>query len=127
MKTIKELQELFNQHIPYSAFNRQPAELYEPFTYILKLGGKRMRPSLVLLGCEMFNGDAKQAIPQAIAIELFHNFTLIHDDIMDEAPLRRGLPTVHEKFNSSTAILSGDVMLVYAYEYLVQCPQELTK
>lgn len=127
MKTITELQKLFDESIPYSSFNRQPNELYEPFKYILKLGGKRMRPVLVLLGCEMFGGKAKKALPQAIAIELFHNFTLIHDDIMDKAPLRRGLPTVHEKFNSNIAILSGDVMLVYAYEQLIQCRKELVK
>lgn len=127
MKTITELQKLFDGSIPYSSFNRQPNELYEPFRYILKLGGKRMRPVLVLLGCEMFGGKAKKALPQAIAIELFHNFTLIHDDIMDKAPLRRGLPTVHEKFNSNIAILSGDVMLVYAYEQLIQCSRELVK
>ena len=119
MKSIKELQELFDSKIPYESFNRQPKALYEPFSYMLQLSGKRMRPVLVLLGCEMFNTPAEEALPQAIAIELFHNFTLIHDDIMDEAPLRRGLPTVHEKFNSNTAILSGDVMFVFAYRQLL--------
>ena len=127
MKTIKQLQEYFTQHIPYDLFNREPKELYDPFTYILKLGGKRMRPVLVLLGCEMFNEQGEEALPQAIAVELFHNFTLIHDDIMDKAPLRRGLPTVHEKYNSSTAILSGDAMLVFAYEQLIQCKPALLK
>lgn len=125
MKKLSDLQKLFNEYIPYDSFNRSPGELYEPFKYILELGGKRMRPVLVLLGCEMFSRKAEQALPQALAIELFHNFTLIHDDIMDKAPLRRGLPTVHEKYNSNIAILSGDVMFVYAYQNLIQCKRNL--
>ncbi len=125
MKKLSDLQKLFSEYIPYDSFNRNPNELYEPFKYILKLGGKRMRPVLVLLGCEMFSRKAEKALPQALAIELFHNFTLIHDDIMDKAPLRRGLPTVHEKYNSNIAILSGDVMLVYAYRNLIQCKRNL--
>src|SRR4029450_9749457 len=102
----------------FRMFEREPEGLYEPFNYILQLGGKRMRPALVLLGCEMFNQKGEEALPQAIAVELFHNFTLIHDDIMDKAPLRRGLPTVHSKFGESTALLAGDAMLVFAYEQL---------
>ncbi len=124
MKSIAELQEVFNRYLNKQSFRNQPEELYIPFQYILSLGGKRMRPTMVLLGCEMFSHDAEQALPQAMAIELFHNFSLIHDDIMDKAPLRRGKPTVHEKFNNNTAILSGDVMLVYAYEYLLENSKE---
>ncbi len=95
-----------------------PAELYEPARYMLSLGGKRIRPLFVLLACDLFNGKAEDAIPAALAIELFHNFTLVHDDIMDNAPLRRNQPTVHQKWNSSTAILSGDVMMVKAYQFI---------
>ena len=119
MKSIQELQQLFNQYLEKQPFEKQPAELYEPFRYILSLGGKRMRPTMVLLGCELFSHDAQQSLSQAMAVELFHNFSLIHDDIMDNAPKRRGQPTVHEKFNHNIAILSGDIMLVYAYEFLI--------
>ena len=119
MKSITELQELFKQYLNQQLFEKQPTELYEPFRYIFSLGGKRLRPTMVLLGCEMFNQNAAQALPQAMAIELFHNFSLMHDDIMDNAPKRRGQLAVHEKFNHNIAILSGDNMLVYAYEYLI--------
>ncbi len=120
MKTISELQGIFNRYLSNQFFEKQPKELYEPFQYILSLGGKRMRPTMVLLGCEMFSHDAEKALPQAMAVELFHNFSLMHDDIMDNAPKRRGQPTVHEKFNTNSAILAGDSMLVYAYEYLIK-------
>ncbi len=120
MKSIGELQEIFNRYLAIQSFEKQPKELYEPFQYILSLGGKRMRPTMVLLGCEMFSHDAEKALPQAMAVELFHNFSLIHDDIMDNAPKRRGQPTVHEKYNYNSAILSGDSMLVFAYEYLIK-------
>ena len=95
-----------------------PAELYEPIRYMLSLGGKRIRPLFVLMACDLLNGKTEDALPAAIAAELFHNFTLVHDDIMDGAPLRRNKPTVHSKWNSSTAILSGDVMMVKAYQLL---------
>ncbi|MEK6614585.1 MAG: polyprenyl synthetase family protein [Bacteroidota bacterium] len=95
-----------------------PAELYEPIRYMLSLGGKRIRPLFVLLACDLFGGKMDDAIYSALAIELFHNFTLVHDDIMDNAPLRRNQPTVHQKWNSSTAILSGDVMMVKAYQLI---------
>lgn len=97
-----------------------PAHLYDPARYMLSLGGKRMRPFLVLLGNDLFGGKAAKAVPAALAIELFHNFTLIHDDIMDRAPLRRNRPTVHAKWGSSTAILCGDVMMVHAYGQLAK-------
>lgn len=96
----------------------KPEEMYEPMAYILGLGGKRVRPLLTLVACDLFEGNIQDAIPSALAVELFHNFSLIHDDILDNAPLRRGKTTVHEKWNSNIAILSGDGMLVKAYEIL---------
>lgn len=104
------------QTIPYG---RYPAELYDPIRYIMGLGGKRMRPLLTLLATHLFTNDWRTAVRPALAVEVFHNFTLMHDDIMDQAPLRRGQPTVHEKWNHNIAILSGDVMLVNAYKLLL--------
>ncbi len=95
-----------------------PARLYEPIRYFLSIGGKRMRPILTLLGAELFGLDKEKAVNGALAIEAFHNFTLLHDDIMDEAPLRRGSETVHKKWNASTAILAGDVLMIKAYQLL---------
>jgi geranylgeranyl diphosphate synthase type II len=97
-----------------------PNNLYDPLQYFLQLGGKRTRPVLALLACELFDNKYQKAIPSAMCVELFHNFTLIHDDIMDEAPLRRGMSTVHEKWNTNIAILSGDVLFVEAYKQLMQ-------
>lgn len=94
-----------------------PKELYEPVEYILKLGGKRLRPVLTLFSAEIFGSTSQKALSAAIAVEMFHNFSLIHDDIMDDAPLRRGKQTVHEKWNINTGILSGDAMLILAYQY----------
>lgn len=99
-------------------FSGVPNELYEPIEYALSQGGKRLRPLLVLLSCDMFGGDPDEAMPPAIGVEIFHNFTLLHDDIMDQAPLRRGSATVYKKWNSNVAILSGDTMFVMAYEYV---------
>jgi geranylgeranyl diphosphate synthase type II len=116
----KHLQ-LFNSHLEdYKAeLNlRSPRELYEPEHYILALGGKRLRPLLALIACDLFGKDPKFALNSALCVELFHNFSLIHDDILDEAPLRRNQPTVHTKWNTNIAILSGDVMLVKAFEVL---------
>lgn len=101
---------------------QKPFPLYEPISYMMALGGKRLRPLMVLAAADAYAGDAKAAIPAAMAVEVFHNFTLMHDDIMDEAPLRRGKTTVHEKWNANSAILSGDAMLVQAYECLAECP-----
>lgn len=95
---------------------REPAQLYEPIKYILELGGKRLRPILTLMSCDFFDTDHKEAMNAALAVELFHNFSLIHDDIMDNAPLRRGKETVHEKWDLNTGILSGDAMLILAYQ-----------
>lgn len=103
-------------------FPAAPANLYDPLRYFMRLGGKRMRPMLTLMGAELFGTPAEKAIHAALAVEIFHNFTLIHDDIMDEAPLRRSKPTVHEKWNQSVAILSGDVLFVKAYQEL--CKQD---
>lgn len=113
------LLEALHQEIQQTEYGQQPAELYEPINYIMNLGGKRMRPLLTLMAAYLFGDDWRKAIKPAIAVEVFHNFTLMHDDIMDQAPLRRGQPTVHEKWNSNIAILSGDVMLVNAYDLLV--------
>lgn len=118
MKSFEALSQLFMEHFSIEHFPAQPQSLYEPNRYFLKLGGKRIRPVLCLMGNELFEEINPDAWQVANAIELFHNFTLIHDDIMDKAPLRRGMQTVHEKFGSSTALLAGDVMLVVAYEYL---------
>lgn len=100
--------------------NAAPKEMYEPMAYILGLGGKRVRPLLTLVGCDLFGVNAKEAIPAALAVELFHNFSLIHDDILDNAPLRRGNTTVHEKWNQNIAILSGDGMMVKGFEVLTK-------
>lgn len=113
---------LINDRITTLTYGEEPNELYEPIRYIMSLGGKRMRPLLVLLAYELFKDDPESVLDQAIAVEVFHNFTLMHDDIMDEAPLRRGKPTVHEKWDENVAILSGDVMLVKAYDMLLEAP-----
>jgi len=120
MQDVVELQSLFKKYLDENQFYQKPTGLYEPINYILSLGGKRIRPVLLLMGCNLFNDNIAQALPASMAIEIFHNFSLLHDDIMDEAPLRRGKPTVHIKYNQNTGILSGDVMLVYAYEYLLK-------
>ncbi|MBA4304211.1 MAG: isoprenyl synthetase [Sphingobacteriaceae bacterium] len=113
-----ELQHELNQlHLP-----AHPQRLYEPIRYFLDLGGKRLRPVLSLLAAELFGAPRSLAMGPALAVELFHNFTLLHDDIMDEAPLRRGKPTVHEKYNRDVAILSGDALMVLAYEQLLKAP-----
>jgi geranylgeranyl diphosphate synthase, type II len=103
----------------YMAFSSKPAELYDPIRYMLSLGGKRMRPALLMMSTELFGGDYLKALSPALAIEVFHNFSLLHDDIMDKAPLRRSQPTVHRKWNPDIAILSGDAMLVKSYELMM--------
>ncbi|MFK8045045.1 MAG: polyprenyl synthetase family protein [Crocinitomicaceae bacterium] len=101
-------------------FSNNPANLYDPLRYFLKIGGKRMRPILALMACELYDKDLSQALNASMAVELFHNFSLIHDDIMDQAPLRRGKDTVHVKWNENIAILSGDVLLVKSYQAISQ-------
>src|ERR1051325_2373043 len=120
MQSFEELSKLFNEKFNTGHFPAEPATLSEPNNYFLELGGKRVRPVLCLMGNELFNDISEDAWKVANAIELFHNFTLIHDDIMDKAPLRRGMQTVHQKYGESTALLAGDVMLVTAYDYLNQ-------
>ncbi|MEY3842627.1 MAG: hypothetical protein RIR80_198, partial [Bacteroidota bacterium] len=118
MKAIEQYQITINEFIAANKFSKFPKELYEPLDYIMALGGKRMRPVMVMMACDLMNGKMEEAVHAAMAIETFHNFTLIHDDIMDNAPVRRGKITVHEKWNVNTAILSGDVMLIEAYALL---------
>lgn len=115
--------ELIENYFKANAFKNQPLELYEPVNYILSLKGKRIRPLLVLAACELFEGTIENSLSTAYALEVFHNFTLVHDDIMDQASIRRGQATVHEKFGANSAILSGDVMLMHAYQYLLQAPK----
>jgi len=115
------------KEIQNTKYGETPLELYEPIRYIMSLGGKRLRPLLTILAYNLFQENWKNILKPAIAVEVFHNFTLMHDDIMDEAPLRRGKPTVHEKWNSSVAILSGDVMLVNTYEILLEVEENYLK
>ena len=114
---ILHYQKEFLSYLESKEWVREPKNLYEPIDYILQLGGKRMRPILTLMVADIFSGEFKKALPAALAVEVFHNFTLVHDDIMDDAPLRRGKETVHEKWDTSTGILSGDAMLILAYQY----------
>jgi len=123
MEKIKQLQRDFADFMAQTDFGGQPTELYEPIAYTILQSGKRLRPMLCLLANEMFDGDEQQALWPALALETFHNFTLIHDDIMDQAPLRRGKETVYQKWNANIAILSGDAMLAMAFQYALQ-PQK---
>ena len=118
MHHFEELQLKFETYFNHRHFPENPSTLYDPAEYFIGLGGKRIRPVMCLMGNELFEDIHPDAYPLAAAVELFHNFTLIHDDIMDKAPLRRGKPTVHSKYGEPTALLGGDVMLVVAYEYL---------
>ena len=120
MHSIKEYQEFVLEYLKSEQRDKEPRNLYEPIAYILGLGGKRIRPVLTLMSAEIFDADYKEALPAALAVEVFHNFSLIHDDIMDDAPLRRGNETVHEKWDVNTGILSGDAMLILAYQYFEQ-------
>lgn len=117
MHSINDYQENFLNYLESQKISREPKSLYEPIHYILSLGGKRIRPILTLMTAEIFDKEYKEALPAALAVEVFHNFSLIHDDIMDDAPLRRGSETVHEKWNINTGILSGDAMLILAYQF----------
>ena len=116
-------QKLIEEEIRNLSLPEQPSELYDPIRYMLTLGGKRIRPVLVLMSCEMFDGNISNAIHPAIGIEVFHNFTLLHDDIMDKAPLRRSKPTVHTRWNTDVAILSGDTMFVQACQLMLKTDQ----
>lgn len=117
MHSINQYQKFIADYLESQYETKEPKNLYDPIHYILGLGGKRMRPVLTLMSAEVFDADYKKALPAALAVEVFHNFSLIHDDIMDDAPLRRGNVTVHEKWDINTGILSGDAMLILAYQY----------
>ncbi|AXP80965.1 (2E-2C6E)-farnesyl diphosphate synthase [Mariniflexile rhizosphaerae] len=116
MQNVQFYQDAFTSHLEGFTQDREPLSLYSPINYILQLGGKRLRPVLTLMTAEIFNADYKIALDAALSIEVFHNFSLVHDDIMDDAPLRRGYQTVHEKWDVNTGILSGDAMLIMAYQ-----------
>ena len=120
MYTTQELRSLFLDYMQQHNFQFEPKELFEPVDYILQLGGKRLRPVLVLMSHNLYQPEVKTALSAAYAYEIFHNFSLVHDDIMDEAPLWRGKATIHQKYDINTGILSGDVMLIYAYKYLLE-------
>ncbi|TMU54854.1 polyprenyl synthetase family protein [Flagellimonas algicola] len=124
---IERYRKMFNSHLESKLIPKDPNNLYEPISYILGLGGKRMRPVLTLMTTDLFGGNPSDALNAALAIEVFHNFSLVHDDIMDDAPLRRGKITVHEKWDINTGILSGDAMLINAYQYLEDYPPEVFK
>ena len=120
MYTSEQLLEKVKDSLADIKFNKKPIKLYEPITYFFSLGGKRIRPIMALMACDMFGGELETAINPAIALEIFHNFTLLHDDIMDNAPIRRGKETVFKKWNSNVAILSGDTMFALAYKFLIK-------
>ena len=122
--TVSEVSSLIDSRIKQLSLPAHPARLYEPIHYILSLGGKRLRPLLALMTYNLFSDDIDEAVLPALSLEVFHNFTLVHDDIMDKAPMRRSKETVHKKWDNNVAILSGDAMLVKAYQLLEQVPQE---
>ncbi len=124
MYKSNEILEIVNAHIANLPYGRKPASLYEPIKYVLSAGGKRIRPCFVLMAYNLFRNDIGEALPVATALETYHNFTLLHDDLMDNADVRRGRPTVHRKWNANTAVLSGDTMLCLAYEHLSHCRAE---
>jgi geranylgeranyl diphosphate synthase, type II len=125
MHSIQELQQKITDTFATENFLFEPAALYEPIVYALAQGGKRIRPLLVLMSCDLFGGDVEEALKPSVGVELFHNFTLLHDDIMDNAPIRRGRPSVFRKWNSNVAILSGDTMFVMAYDYICQVREKV--
>ena len=121
MFTTTELLEKINNHLAGLKFTRQPQGLYEPVSYVLSLGGKRIRPVLMLMAYNLYREDVENILAPATGIEVYHNYTLLHDDLMDKADMRRGKPTVHKVWNENAAILSGDAMLVLAYQFMAQC------
>ena len=127
MLSFKEIQEKIEREIGQLEFDCPPKSLYEPITYILSLGGKRIRPALVLMAYNLYREDVEKAIRPAIGLEVFHNFTLLHDDLMDQADKRRSKPTVHKVWNANTAILSGDAMLIAAYQLIGETAPEHLK
>jgi geranylgeranyl diphosphate synthase, type II len=124
MHSVYPFQQALADYMSSHRFDKAPQNLYEPADYIMSLGGKRLRPVLALIGHSLFSEGFEKSLPAAMAIEVFHNFTLVHDDIMDAAPLRRGKPTVHSVYGLNAGILSGDVMLIRAYQYLLELGQK---
>ena len=128
MKSSNDILQLVNDYLDHLPYDRKPLSLYEPVRYVLSLGGKRIRPVLMLLSYNMFKDDPESILSSACALETYHNYTLLHDDLMDNADLRRGHETVHRRWDANTAILSGDSMLVLAYERMQQCrPDKLAE
>lgn len=127
MLTAKEILEKINSYLDNLPYTRKPQSLYEPVKYVLSMGGKRIRPSLMLMAYNMFKDDPESILSTACAIETYHNYTLLHDDLMDNADMRRGMPTVHVKWDANTAILSGDSMLVLAFQRMMQCAPDKLK
>ena len=127
MFTASELLENFNTHIAGLQFTRTPKGLYAPVEYVLSMGGKRIRPVLMLLAYNLYKEDVTRIYAPATGIEVYHNYTLLHDDLMDRADRRRGKETVHKVWNDNTAILSGDAMLVLAYQFMAECPSTFLK
>ncbi len=127
MEFLQQYQEIVEQGIEKYMFKDKPKELYEPMNYIINHRGKRLRPIMVLMACHLFGGDIRKALKPSLAIEYFHNFTLIHDDIMDEAPLRRNVPTIHTVYGLNTGILSGDGLLLKAYKFFEDLEPQLYK
>ena len=127
MKTSDEILSLINEYLDNLPYERKPAGLYDPIKYVLSIGGKRIRPTLMLLAYNLYKEDPERILSSAVALETYHNYTLLHDDLMDNASVRRGQPTVHKKWDANTAILSGDSMLVLAYERMAKCPVEKLK
>jgi geranylgeranyl diphosphate synthase type II len=125
--TISTYQNWIEREIHKQKYGNEPNSLYDPIRYLMALGGKRLRPMLTMLSYNLFQNNVRKIVPYAVAVEAFHNFTLMHDDIMDKAPVRRGEPTVHEKWNSNTAILSGDVMLVKVYDMFLRLSPDKLK
>lgn len=125
MEFLSHYLESIEAHLSEIVGDREPEQLYEPIRYILSIGGKRIRPCLTLMACDYITGSYDRAIAAALAVETFHNFSLMHDDIMDEAPLRRGQASVHEKWDANTAILSGDAMLILAYRFFESYSPEI--
>lgn len=125
MYSFNESREIINNTFAKINLSDDPAELFDPIKYTLSTGGKRLRPALVLMSCELFSGKIDKAIMPALGIEMFHNFTLLHDDIMDKSLIRRNKPTVHKKWNENIAILSGDVMSILSYKYITKCNEEM--
>ena len=127
MYTFNEVLSIVNSEVEQINWKREPFGLYEPIEYILSLGGKRLRPAITLMACNLYSDEVMKALKPAIGLEIFHNFTLLHDDIMDRADMRRGKPTVYRVWNDNTAILSGDVMQIEAYKWIAEAPENQLK